>query len=296
MIHLACTHKRTPCNNHNCPATRVSDRSADAISRSFQETFWPHTHTQLFNGLLSGTTQVGQYEKKHSSSHTHPDHQTSFIIFLHLQRSKASSLFSLRAWQSSRTTSLHVLFGLPLGLGPSTSCISSPNHHLFTAHAHTNAACFAAIPMLCHLVSLSTPDKGPLIGCVYVCILLLLNNLRGHLHGTDILDMVLRTATVFSFCFTVDMYLSMFSWNVLWIVSQYDVQDHGTTEGCDEEEAETMRPFHCRQPAVSFYVLESAMTTTFTENSPLLMTAYQPAIARVCHCKTREVNMSQHVT
>ena len=33
----------------------------------------------------------------------------------------ASSLFSLRAWQSSRTTSLQVLFGLPLGLGPSTS-------------------------------------------------------------------------------------------------------------------------------------------------------------------------------
>ena len=67
--------------------------------------------------------------------------------------------------------------------------------------------------MLCHLylISLSTPDKGPLIGCVYVCVLLLLNNLRGHLHGTDILDMVLRTATVFSFCLTVDMYLSMFS-------------------------------------------------------------------------------------
>ena len=33
-----------------------------------------------------------------------------------------------------------------------TPCISSPNHqYLFAAHAHTNAACFAAIPMLCHL-------------------------------------------------------------------------------------------------------------------------------------------------
>jgi len=40
---------------------------------------------------------------------THPsEHQTSFIIFLHLQRSMASSLFILRAWQSSRTTSLQV--------------------------------------------------------------------------------------------------------------------------------------------------------------------------------------------
>jgi len=46
-----------------------------------------HTHTQLFNGLWSGTTR---YQKKHSPTHTHPDHWTSFIIFLHLQRSMAS--------------------------------------------------------------------------------------------------------------------------------------------------------------------------------------------------------------
>jgi len=56
-----------------------------------------HTHTQPFNGLWYGTIRVGQYQKKHSPNHTHPDHQTSFIIFLHLQRSMASSLFSLRA-------------------------------------------------------------------------------------------------------------------------------------------------------------------------------------------------------
>jgi len=56
-----------------------------------------HTHTQPFNGLLSGTTRVGRYQKKHSPTHTRPDHRTSFIIFLHLQRSMASSLFSLRA-------------------------------------------------------------------------------------------------------------------------------------------------------------------------------------------------------
>ena len=37
-----------------------------------------HTHTQLFNGLLSGTTRVGQYEKKHSPTHTHPDHLPPF--------------------------------------------------------------------------------------------------------------------------------------------------------------------------------------------------------------------------
>ena len=85
-------------------------------------------HTQPFNVLLSGTTWVGRYHKKHSPTHTHPDDRTSFIIFLHLQRSIASSLFSLRAWESSRTTSLQVLFGLPLGLGPSTSY----SMHIFT--------------------------------------------------------------------------------------------------------------------------------------------------------------------
>jgi len=57
-----------------------------------------HTHTQPFNGLWSGTTRVGRYQEKHSPTHTHPDHRTSFIIFLHLQRSVASSLFILRAF------------------------------------------------------------------------------------------------------------------------------------------------------------------------------------------------------
>ena len=92
--------------------------SNSAVTHTHARTHTPHT--QLFNGLLSGTTRVGRYQKKHSPTHTRPDHRTSFIIFLHLQRSMASSLFSLRAWQSSRTTSLQVLFGLPLGLGPST--------------------------------------------------------------------------------------------------------------------------------------------------------------------------------
>ena len=52
---------------------------------------------QPFNGRLSGTTRVGRYQKKHSPAHTHPGQHTSFITFLHLQRSTASSLFSLRA-------------------------------------------------------------------------------------------------------------------------------------------------------------------------------------------------------
>jgi len=44
-----------------------------------------HLEQQPLNGRLSGTTQVGRYQKKHSPAHTHPGQQTSFITFLHLQ-------------------------------------------------------------------------------------------------------------------------------------------------------------------------------------------------------------------
>jgi len=54
---------------------------------------------------LSGTTQVSQYQKKHSPTHTYHGHQSSLICFLHLLRSTASSLFNLRAWQSFSTLS-----------------------------------------------------------------------------------------------------------------------------------------------------------------------------------------------
>jgi len=72
------------------------------------------TTTQPFYGPLSRTTRVSQYQKKHSPTH-HPDHHPVFISFFHLPRSIASFLLKLRAWQSSCTTSVHVLFGLPLG-------------------------------------------------------------------------------------------------------------------------------------------------------------------------------------
>ena len=66
-----------------------------------------------FNGLWSGTTRVGRYQKKHSPTHTRPDHRASFITFLHLQRSMASSLFNLRAWQSSQCQSTEGKLPLP---------------------------------------------------------------------------------------------------------------------------------------------------------------------------------------
>jgi len=85
----------------------------------------------------------------------------------------SSTLFILRAWQSSRTTSLQVLFGLALGIGPSTSY----SIHFFTQSssffrswlARNNAACSAAIPMLCHLYLVS-PSTLYLGVCLLVCI------------------------------------------------------------------------------------------------------------------------------
>jgi len=123
---------------------------------------FPYTsqHTQQqqpFYGPLSGTTRVSRYQKTHSPTH-HPDHHPVFINFFHLPRSIAK----LHAWQSFCTTSLHVLFGLPLGLEPSTSYsihFFTQSLFFFTAHAHTIATCFAVVSILYHLflVFLSTP-------------------------------------------------------------------------------------------------------------------------------------------
>jgi len=82
---------------------------------------WYKQQQQSFYGPLSGTARVSRYQNKHSPTH-HPDQHPVFIRYFHLLRSIASSLFKLRAWQSFRTTSVQVLFGLPLGLELSTFC------------------------------------------------------------------------------------------------------------------------------------------------------------------------------
>jgi len=40
-----------------------------------------HQQQQQFYGPLSGTTRVSRYQKKHSRTHTYPDHQSSFRMF-----------------------------------------------------------------------------------------------------------------------------------------------------------------------------------------------------------------------
>ena len=84
----------------------------------------------------------------HSPTHTHPDH-ASFINFqVHLVRCIASSLFNLHAWQSFSTTSVQVLFGLHLGLGPSTSY----SMHFFTQSSSSfhNACPYHRSPFCCN--------------------------------------------------------------------------------------------------------------------------------------------------
>ena len=72
-----------------------------------------HTHKhRAFNGPLSGTTRVGRYQETHSPTHTYPNHQTSFINYLHQLRSMASSLFHLHAgplWSTSWSGTLYFI-------------------------------------------------------------------------------------------------------------------------------------------------------------------------------------------
>ena len=113
---------------------------------------------QSFYGPLSGSTRVSRYQKKRSPAH-HPDHNPIFISFFRLLWSIASSLFKLRAWQSFFTTSVHVLFGLPFGLEPSTSySIHFFTQSVFSFHNicpyHRNLFCcsiniISSIPSLC---------------------------------------------------------------------------------------------------------------------------------------------------
>ena len=79
------------------------------------------------------------------------------LCFFHLPRSIASFLFKLRAWQSFCTTSLHVLFGLPLGLEPSTSY----SIHLFTQSVSSfHSTCLYHHNLFCCSINIisSIPD------------------------------------------------------------------------------------------------------------------------------------------
>jgi len=102
--------------------------------------------------------------KKHSLNDRYPDHQSSFICFLHLPQSIAPSCSSLHLRRSHSYSKPDSLFAQPLYKSSlvyllvwypplHTPYISSPNHYLlFATHAHTIATCFAIVLRLCHLI------------------------------------------------------------------------------------------------------------------------------------------------
>jgi len=78
--------------------------------------FYCFIYTTTVYGLLSGTTQVSQYQKKYLSTHTYPDHHLSITIYSILP----VQFTCLHAWYSFAQP-LSKSFGLPLGLAPFTS-------------------------------------------------------------------------------------------------------------------------------------------------------------------------------
>jgi len=123
----------------------------------YRPTITSLTTQQPFYGPLSGTTGVSWYQKKH-----HPPTILIIIQFL-----SASSIYCdpqhppcsnyVLAWQSFCTASLHVFFGLPLGLEPSTSYSQSGSSFRNICPYRRNL--IAVIRRLYHLflVILSTP-------------------------------------------------------------------------------------------------------------------------------------------
>ena len=144
--------------------------------------------------ILSGTTRVSRYQKKHLPTHTYHGHQSSFICFLHLLRSVASSLFNLHTWQSFRTVSLQVFFGLPLGLAPSTYSI-----HFFTQSLSSfHSTCPCHCNLFCCSTEMISSNPRLLVSLVTLYLELLSFSLMPHIHLT-ILVCVCWSAISFSF-------------------------------------------------------------------------------------------------
>ena len=128
--------------------------------------YYYHHFMALWN--LSRTTWVSRYQNKHSPTHTCCGHQSLIICFLHLLWSMASSFLKLCAWQYFSTICLQVLFGLPLGLAPSTS---------YSIHFFIQSLCSfcSTCPCHCYLFCCSTKimsynpslSLDPLLGTLF---------------------------------------------------------------------------------------------------------------------------------
>jgi len=137
------TNKQT--NKHPGTTIRLTLCERDAIP--LYTATATTTTIQPVYGPLSGTMRVSQYQKKH----TYPDHQSSFISFLHLLQSISSSLFNLRACQSFCTISVQVLPGT---LQASTSYSIHFFTHSLSSFRNTflyHCNLVSVVPRLCHL-------------------------------------------------------------------------------------------------------------------------------------------------
>ena len=116
---------------------------------------------QLFYSLLSGTTWVSRYQKKHLP--THPSWSSSNLYQLLPSTTIHGILPAKFTWLTiffaQPLTKSSLVYLLVWSSPPRMPYISLPNQCLlFATHAHTIAACFAVVPRLYHLflVSLST--------------------------------------------------------------------------------------------------------------------------------------------
>jgi len=127
QLHSSLPNETNVYDSPACSGRQVGNESKSSVTHAHT-----HTHTQRLTAFV--WYNLSRPVPEETLTHSHPSWSSDILInFLHLLRSIASSLFSLRGRQSSLTTSLQVLFGLPLGLGPSTSYSMhfSPSHHLF---------------------------------------------------------------------------------------------------------------------------------------------------------------------
>jgi len=142
-----------------CHILRQSLRAGCSLLEGKGSTHWDHSHLSSIHThapynrftalwILSGTTQVSRYQKKHSPIHTHRGHQSSlsaFSIYYDTWHPPYSIhvLYSLFPQSLSKFSLVYLLAWYP---PIHTPYISSPNHYLlFATHAHTIATCFAVV-------------------------------------------------------------------------------------------------------------------------------------------------------
>ena len=74
--------------DHARPGWTTSRRGQDSVEESIRmaedRDKWRKYVHGVANHQIENRTQVDRYEKKHSPTHTHPDHQSSFINSVHL--------------------------------------------------------------------------------------------------------------------------------------------------------------------------------------------------------------------